>query len=505
LLVFLGGLMTGMWLARKEFQDYIDNKTLSKIVKILNTIDREYMTEVDKDTLVAKVINNLLRELDPYSQFMFNTEHQYVETFIEGGFSGIGIEFSVVRDTPVVTRVLHNSPAFAAGMMVGDYLIEADSFPICGDSLNVRDVVQRLRGKKGTTVNVKILRRGVDTPFTLTIRRDDIKVPGVVATILKDSILIMKIKNFSLGLRKEIERIIDKMHSNIKYVIIDLRDNAGGVMESAFSLTRFFLNKNDTICHIVRKNGKISTEIVDEDGMLSHVPLIVLVDKYSASASEIFASAIQENDRGIIIGEPTYGKSYFQEEFKIEELGYMRLSVGKYLTPLGRELTPLEESMKPYENHRVFLTGKLGRVMPSRGPVFPDISVKEKFIPHEIVDKLGEIGILSLSSEIYRKYHTTISKLQDEEIAYFLDTLNVNEFISKSEIPLKDTFFLNLLKAQVGYHIGGTYAYFYFYYRIDPVFHRAIEIIRNPDILTPQLREVLYLYRNKNSKSRFSI
>ncbi len=307
-------------------------------------ISNYYVEPVDQDTIVDEAIRAMLLTLDPHSAYSTPEETRELNEPLSGNFSGIGIQFNMATDTLYVIQTISGGPSEKVGILPGDRIIEVDDTIIAGVKMKNNDVMRRLRGPKGTTVNVKVKRQGVQNPIDFTITRDDIPIYSVDAAYMADPKTgYIRISRFAEQTPAEFKEALAKLRSKgMKNLIVDLQDNGGGYLNAAKDIASIFLNKGDLIVYTEGPKTPNYTYIADSDGEFRDGRLIVLVNQYSASASEILSGAIQDHDRGLIVGRRTFGKGLVQRPFPFPDGSMIRLTVSKYFTPSGRSI------QKPY-------------------------------------------------------------------------------------------------------------------------------------------------------------
>ena len=319
--------------------------TSNKLDAVLNLIDTKYVEDVDTEEIVEKLIPDMLKELDPHSVYIPAKEMEKTMEEMEGSFSGVGIQFNIREDTIRVISVITGGPAEQAGMRAGDCIVTVDDSLFVGDKINNDIVLRTLRGEKHSKVNVGIVRRGTEgiIPFTLT--RDDIPLNSIDASYkIGENIAYIKIGNFS---RTTYDEFLNKMaklrlQDKCDRLILDLRSNPGGLMGSALALLNEFLPKNRLMLYVEGKSYPRQESFSDGRGSFKDMPIVVLMDEWSASASEIVAGSIQDNDRGYIVGRRSYGKGLVQQQIPFKDKSAVRLTVAHYYIPSGRSI------QKPY-------------------------------------------------------------------------------------------------------------------------------------------------------------
>ena len=324
---------------------YSKNRNIYKILKdkimvmqqIISYVDHFYFDIVDMDKIMDGAFHGLMEELDPHSTYIPAKEQENIDELFRGKFQGIGIEFDILHGYITVISPVPDSPSDYAGLQSGDRIIainDDDAYKITKD-----EVIKKLRGKKGTSVDITIQRIGVDEPFDVTIIRDDIPIYSVgAATMIDESTGYILLRRFSATTIDEVNKAIDKLDKqNFKKLIFDLRGNSGGYLEQAAAVSNLFISTKDTL---VYTKGKITDSnqafISKPEKGRDDFSLIVLINRGSASASEIVSGAVQDLDRGLIVGETSFGKGLVQRQLPLEGGSAIRITMARYYTPSGR-------------------------------------------------------------------------------------------------------------------------------------------------------------------------
>lgn len=324
---------------------YITTKSLTnkeeKLRTVLRLIQSDYVDKLDMDSLIEATFPDLLSSLDPHSAYIPSSELQAVNDDLSGSFSGVGVSFQIINDTVQVIEVIPGGPAEKVGILPGDRIIKADTIPLTGKEITSQNVFKTLRGEKGTTVVLTIKRFGQKKDVVYDVVRGDIPVNSVdVSYMLSDGIGYVKVTKFSRNTYIEFFNTLNDLRlKGAEAFIIDLRGNSGGFMDQAIFMANEFLPAGRLI--VYTKGRKMENEYMamsDGRGNFQDYPIIVLTNESSASASEIFAGAIQDNDRGLIIGRRTFGKGLVQNQTELPDTSAVRLTVARYYTPSGRSI-----------------------------------------------------------------------------------------------------------------------------------------------------------------------
>ena len=327
LLVFVS---TGKHTACRQYPEW------RKLDLALQSISDNYVDSVETKAVSEKAIGSILSQLDPHSIYLRPEDLEASESDLAGNFEGIGIRFTVPQDTAIVSEVIREGPAEKAGLMVEDRLMKVDSLNIAGVGFPQDSMVRRMKGPSGTEVTVTVLRDGRLIPFEIT--RAKIPVHCVVASfMLNDTTGYIKLDKFSRTTVMEVAAAgVDLMSKGMTTLVFDLRGNTGGYFDQALNLSNMFLPKDADIVYMEGRHRKRESYKADGKGFFKEIGLKVLIDEGSASSSEIFAGAIQDNDRGVIFGQRSFGKGLVQEPFYFSDGSGIRLTVARFYTPSGR-------------------------------------------------------------------------------------------------------------------------------------------------------------------------
>jgi carboxyl-terminal processing protease len=347
-LILVVGIIFGIYLSSRFNGNTKQGKASSpksdKITQLLNYIQREYVDTINNERLVDSAIESLLSSLDPHSAYIPASELAEMNEPLQGNFDGIGIEFNILEDTIYVVSALSGGPSEALGIRSGDRIISVDGKNVAGIKITNNDVIKKLRGIGGSKVNVEILRRGSKNVLKFTITRGKIPIYSVdVSYMVDNSVGYIKISRFAQTTYDEFMDALDKLKkSGMKKLVLDLRGNPGGLLNIATELTDEFLPANKLIVFTKGKSRPKEEVFSTSGGSWEKEPLVVLIDEGSASASEILAGALQDNDRANIVGRRSFGKGLVQEQSDFPDGSAVRLTIARYYTPTGRSI------QKPY-------------------------------------------------------------------------------------------------------------------------------------------------------------
>jgi len=317
-----------------------------KLDAVLDMIIEDYVDTVSANRLVEQAIPAILKDLDPHTVYIPAKDLQRYNEDLKGNFGGIGVQFIRYRDTVAVVRVIEGGPSEHVGMLAGDRIVKVDSSLIIGADIKDSEIMDKLKGPKGTGVKVSIARRGVKELIEMDIIRGSIPVASVdVAYMINDELAYIKVSRFGATTFHEFSKGLEKLKAaGMKKLVVDLRGNTGGYLSAATNMINEFLPEGKMIVYTEGKSQAKTDYLSTGRGDCQSLPIVILIDEFSASASEIFAGAIQDNDRGKIIGRRSFGKGLVQEQRMLPDGSAMRLTVARYYTPTGRCI------QKPYTN-----------------------------------------------------------------------------------------------------------------------------------------------------------
>lgn len=316
----------------------IINSGSNRLSNLLHIIDDQYVDKVNIDSLVDNAIPLILSELDPHSVYINAQDAQAATDDLKGSFTGIGVEFNIRQDTIHVQNVIKNGPAERAGLLAGDKIVRVDGKPFVGKIVTNQEAQRRLKGPKDTKVKVGVMRYGSKKVKEFVITRGDIPQKSIGATYMLDNETgYVRIKNFGETTYPELLIALAQLsEQGFKNLVIDLRDNTGGYLTSAIQIANEFLPKNRLIVYTQGRKSPKQEYRSDGHGSYQKIPLVVLINEGSASSSEIFAGAMQDNDRATIIGRRSFGKGLVQQQIGFPDGSIIRLTIARYYTPSGR-------------------------------------------------------------------------------------------------------------------------------------------------------------------------
>lgn len=333
------------FLALAQFQFRFDDNPLRKLQMAEIAINNYYVDSVDESALVEYAIRGMLEKLDPHSSYSDAKETKAMTEPLQGDFEGIGVQFNMSEDTLVVIQPVVNGPSEKVGIVAGDRIVTVNDTAIAGVKMAQRDIMKRLRGKKGTVVKLGVVRRGVKEPLVFKVKRDKIPVHTVnAAYMIRPEVGYIRLESFGAKTYDEFMSAVDSLQRNgMRKLILDLQDNGGGYLESAASIVNEFLGRGDMIVYTEGRKVKRHEYKAFGNGRLLDCPVVVLINEYSASASEIVTGAIQDHDRGMVVGRRSFGKGLVQRPLELPDGSMIRLTIAHYYTPSGRCI------QKPYK------------------------------------------------------------------------------------------------------------------------------------------------------------
>lgn len=487
-------------------QDPVEENS-TKFNTILEFIEDKYVDSVDHDLLIESSIEGMILKLDPHSAYIPARDLGEVNEQLQGNFGGIGIRFLVHDDTLVATHVLAGSPSEKAGMKPGDRILEVDDTVITNIGLQTERVMQLLKGKEGSKVKVKIYRKGVAQDLNIT--RGTIPVSSIDAHLmLSNEIGFIKLNSFTYGAADEfIEAARDLKSQGMKKLIFDLRNNGGGSMSAATDIADQFLESGKLIVYTEGRKSKREDYYSTSKGILEDVEVIILINSLSASASEIVAGAIQDNDRGLVMGRRSFGKGLVQTQEEFTDGSALRLTISRYYTPTGRSIQKPygdgvdyendyfdrfesgelmnEDSIKRDENLKYTTAG--GRTVYGGGGIYPDVFIPndtagasyyltelyyQNIFNHFAIKFLDRNRASLTNFEKYVKGFVVTESMFDEFISYAAK-LGVSE--KPNDIRISKNVIKNRIKAEFARHVWNDNGYYAVYLEDDLDVQRALQ------------------------------
>ena len=518
------GILLGQFVGRNKVESQIRTlisrgglNTTNKIMQTCMLVEHKFVDSISMDSLAELVIPLLVKELDPHSIYIPAHEMQQVNEPLEGEFDGIGITFNAATDTVVVLSVIPNGPSAKAGLVAGDRIIEINDTIVAGVKMPQNDIVKRLRGKRGTEVKLSLKRQNIDDLVEVNIIRDAIPIKSIEsAFMITDNIGFIRLSQFARTSYIELMHALAQLRmQGMQKLIFDLRDNSGGYLDQAIMIANEFLPKDKLIVYTEDRDGKQIKEFSDGAGSSSDLALVILIDEGSASSSEILAGAVQDNDRGTIVGRRSFGKGLVQSQLPYADGSALRLTVARYYTPTGRSIQKPYvngdeqdyemDMVRRYENNEFFSADSIhfadslrfvtpkGKVVYGGGGIMPDV-----FIPLDTADMTKYYIEVTGRNILYRytmqyadKHREALNKVQSmEELTALLDSDKTlfDDFVRYAATQGVRPNYRDIarsrkvMEAQLRAYIGRNTAleddgFYYNIFPIDNVVKRSIELL----------------------------
>lgn len=366
-----GFLIFGVWIGLQFRTDVKQDR--SKLDQFFRYLEYEYVDTLDIDGLMDDAMDHILGSLDPHSAFIPAEDSEYIAQRMQGNFSGIGVEFRIHEDTLVFVSIMKNSPAASYGLLAGDRIITIDGDTVIGPQLTNDEVTSRIKGEEGTYVTFGIMREGLY--LTAAVQRGIIPLESVVSTQMLGSLGYVRMERFAETTHDELLVALDRLDSlNMRGLILDLRGNPGGYLHEAVAIADEFLSEDKSIVITKYGDGKTHTSKASGGQRYEDLPLHIIIDGSSASASEVVTGALQDHDRATVYGTTSFGKGLVQEDKILSDGSKVRLTVAYYYTPSGRSIQkPYEGADLPGQMEGTVFMSDSGKVLLASGGIEPDI------------------------------------------------------------------------------------------------------------------------------------
>ncbi|MBO1363522.1 S41 family peptidase [Prevotella sp. A2931] len=522
----------------------IINSGSNRLNNLLHIIDDQYVDKVNIDSLVDQAIPKILAELDPHSVYISAKDVQSANDDLKGSFSGVGIEFTIRQDTIHVQNVIKNGPAERAGLLAGDKIVSVDDKPFVGKIVTNDEAMRRLKGPKDTKVKIGVIRYGEKKIKFFTVTRGEIPQKSISATYMLDKTTgYIRIKNFGETTYPELLIALAKLsQEGFENLVIDLRDNTGGYLQSAVQMANEFLPKNRLIVYTQGRKSPRQDYKSDGHGSYQNIPMVVLINEGSASSSEIFAGAMQDNDRATIIGRRSFGKGLVQQQIGFPDGSMIRLTVARYYTPSGRciqkpytsgeDQSYMQDLLTRYQHGEFFSQDSIkhkgpayhtsnGRVVYGGGGITPDI-----FVPEDTTNVTSYYKQASMSGLILQFAFTytddnriklnnfkEMTQLSDylvkqnmvEKFATYADShgLQRRNLMIKKSYPLLERY----INSRIIYNMLDEEAWNEYLNQGDPVIASTLSVFRNkaafpkaPEPKKPDVKEKTALWKRDVAK-----
>ena len=519
------GILLGQFVGRNraesQIRSLIRRSSMNMTNKIMQTsmlVEHRFVDSISMDSLAELVIPLMMRELDPHSVYIPAREMQELNEPLEGEFDGIGVSFNAATDTVIVLSVIPNGPSAKAGIVAGDRIIEINDTLVAGVKMPQNDIVKRLRGRRGTEVRLSLKRQNIDDLVDITVVRDAIPIKSIeAATMLTDSIGFIRLSQFARTSFMELQLALAQLREQgMKKLIFDLRDNSGGFLDQAILIANEFLPAGKLIVYTEDRHREQVKEFSDGTGTATDLALVVLIDEGSASSSEILAGAVQDNDRGTIVGRRSFGKGLVQSQIPYADGSALRLTVARYYTPTGRSIqkpyTNGDEYdydmdlIRRYNNNEFFSADSIhfadslkfvtpkGKVVYGGGGIMPDV-----FIPMDTTDMTRYYAEVSGRNILYRytldyadrhrealnavRMMDELTELLDSDKTLFDDFIRYATAQGVKPVQREIARSRRIMEAQLRAYIGRNTvledaAFYYNIMPVDNVLVRSVELLK---------------------------
>lgn len=519
-LVLAAGILIGRFMAGSEKPSKVifSKNAFSendKLNQVINYIKSDYVDTIKEQIIVEETINEILQNLDPHSYYIPKSEYNQVNDPLEGNFEGIGIEFRIQEDTVVVVRALAGGPSEKLGIQAGDRIVKVEGEDITGKTINNTRVVKLLKGPKGSTVEVSIYRDQEEELLDFSIKRDEIPLHSVeVSYMLNQDIGFIKVIRFARNTHEEFMEAAEALQKKgMKSLILDLRNNGGGYLNSATDIADEFLKEGELIVYTKGKSRKRKEFLATNKGQLENTEVAVLINEGSASASEIVAGALQDNDLGYIVGRRSFGKGLVQEGVQWPDGSAMRLTVARYYTPTGRSIQkPYDDGLDAYnsEAYQRYTNGELisldsidfpdslkfftpkGKVVYGGGGIMPDY-----FVPLDTSSTSVYFGKLNYQGMFYYFGFDYVDRNREELTTQFSEESFSDDFLvgnqlleefyayanskgisfDKAGAKTAEELIKNRLKAAIGRNLYGSNVFFEVMNQEDHIVQKAASLL----------------------------
>lgn len=517
------GLILGNLLANRahlrsksKISNIFSGRGDNKVDELLSLINSQYVDTVDVNELTEEVVADLISKLDPHSVYIPASDLETVNSELEGSFNGIGVQFNIQNDTITIVSVISGGPSEKVGLLAGDRIVQVNDSNFTGKKINNERVMKKLRGPAKSKVKLAVKRNGTKELLKYTVTRGEIPVnPVDIAYMIEPGVGFIKVSKFAATTYSEfLNGIADLRAKGAKKYIIDLRENSGGFMDQAIQMVNEFLPQNQMIVYSEGKSYPRYEAKSDGKGSCIGLPVVVLIDEFSASASEIFSGAIQDNDRGIIIGRRSFGKGLVQQQMDMKDGSAVRLTVARYFTPSGRSIQKpyIKGDAEKYESDILnrYLHGEFdskdsihiadslkyktlkGRIVYGGGGIMPDIFVSRDTSEYSTyLNKVVNYGYLYQFAFQYtdnnrKKLNTFKSWQQLSE--YLKNQAVLDEFVkfaatkgvapNNKDINISRGLINSQLQSYIVRNILGDTGFYPLFYRNDKTVLKALEVIK---------------------------
>lgn len=524
--VIIGIVIGSEYAAPKADKKYLSS--IQKFKELLEYIENDYVDSVDTESLIEESIEDMLDKLDPHTVYIPPKDRELSASQLRATYDGIGVEFNLLRDTLYVVNPLPGGPSEKAGILAGDKIVSVDGENIAGIGVDNRVVFDMLRGPRGSKVNVEVVRRNEADLMDFELQRGSIPQYSIDASyMIEDGMGYIKVNRFAETTYNEFKAALSELKAQgMNKLVLDLQNNSGGYMSAAIRMSDEFLNEGEIIVSQKGQSSKYDSEAKStENGIFKDGALVVLVNEGSASASEIVAGALQDNDRALVIGRRSFGKGLVQLPFDLKDGSELRMTIARYYTPSGRSIQkPYDDGEKNYNSdyYNRYTSGELfvkdsvqfdenlsyktlnGRTVYGGGGIMPDYFVALDTTDNSIyVNRLVSSNTMREYTLDYRDNHP---ELKDQTFEDYNENFNVSAEMLKEVVALgiKNGIRFNkrqfdksrgllsyLMKARIARDIFDDDAFYKIYNETNEIYRQAIELFRNPALLQNQSNGVL--------------
>jgi carboxyl-terminal processing protease len=501
----------------------LNMKRYNKFNDVISYIENEYVDSVNREDLVEEGIVGILDHLDPHSQYITAEEFHEVNDPLLGNFEGIGIQFRIEKDTIIVVQTIPGGPSEKVGLLPGDRIVEVNDSIVAGTGITNREAMRKLKGPRGTRVEVSIYRRGLSDLIDFVITRDIIPTYSMdIAYMAKEDVGYIKLNKFSATTYNEFKEAVDELKGEgMSALILDLRDNAGGYLQAAIDISDEFLEKGKLIVYTEGENQPRETFYATQKGSLENSDIVILIDEGTASASEIVAGALQDNDRGHIVGRRSFGKGLVQRQLDFPDGSALRLTVARYYTPTGRCIQKPYDKKNGFEDYYIesyhrYLNGEMenvdsipltdslkyttpgGKTVYGGGGIMPDHYIAiEKDEELKYYNTLLQNGLVFRFSfeyadnnrqqlqEEYPDFKTfndqfEVTTAMIENLATYAQKNGVKE--DKEGLKYASDKIRILMKAFIGRNLYDDKGFYPIYHQLDKTFLKALDLLQKENI-----------------------
>lgn len=516
-------LVVGVLLGKNFSEPNVSKEFLSsyqKLQQLIEYIENDYVDSVDTESLIEESIENMLDKLDPHTVYIPPKDAELAQSQLRATYDGIGVEFNLLRDTLYVVNPLVGGPSQKAGILAGDKIVTVDGENIAGIGITNRTVFDMLRGPRGTEVNVGVIRKGNEDLLSFDLKRGSIPQFSVDASYMVDQeIGYIKVNKFAETTYQEFkEALVNLKAKGMSKLILDLQNNSGGYMSAAIAMCNEFLDDGELIVSQQGQSAKYdSKHFADADGIYKDGALMVLVNEGSASASEIVAGALQDNDRALVVGRRSFGKGLVQLPFDLKDGSELRMTIARYYTPSGRSIQkPYDDGEKDYNSdyYNRYMSGELfvqdsvqfdenlayetnnGRTVYGGGGIMPDYFVSLDTTDNSIyVNRLSNSNAIREFTLDYRDSHPELKEMSFEDFRkdFKVNQQMINEVVkigtskglrrNDRALAKSEDFLKFLITARIARDLFDDDAFYRVFNETNEIYNKAIELFLDPAIL----------------------